>query len=82
MNHKAAVLRVMITGAALLLMAGGASLAAEHSVSAEVEQLDIAKVDRAKALLERAVSHYRKRGDKAMADFAESGRFRDGELYI
>ncbi len=57
-------------------------LAADRVVATEIEQLDVAKVDRAKALLARAVAHYRKRGDKALSDFAEAGRFEDGELYV
>lgn len=59
-----------------------ASAADERVPTGEVEQLDVAKVDRAKALLAKAVAYYRRRGDKALADFAESGRFEDGELYV
>ena len=58
-------------------------LAAEERMpTGQIEQLDVAKVDRAKALLAKAVARYRRHGDKALADFAESGRFEDGELYV
>ena len=37
---------------------------------------------RAHALLERAIAHYRRAGDKALPDFTRSADFADGELYV
>ncbi|MBS0441035.1 MAG: cache domain-containing protein [Proteobacteria bacterium] len=37
---------------------------------------------RAHALLERAIAHYRRAGDKALPDFTHSAGFADGELYV
>ncbi len=75
------MLRAVVVAAACCSVIMPAS-AADRAVASEVEQLDVAKVDRAKALLARAVAHYRRRGDKALDDFAEAGRFEDGELYV
>ncbi|MFJ5298887.1 cache domain-containing protein [Pseudomonas sp. NPDC088368] len=36
----------------------------------------------AKALLEKAVTHYRQVGDKALAEFSRQGEFVDGERYV
>nr|WP_296180048.1 cache domain-containing protein [Pseudomonas sp. UBA1879] len=36
----------------------------------------------AKALLEKAVAHYRQVGDKALAEFSRQGEFVDGERYV
>lgn len=74
------MLRAIVAAACCLAITP--AWAGDRAVASEIESLDVAKVDRVKALLARAVSHYRRRGDKALADFAESGRFEDGELYV
>lgn len=80
MDIKSAM-RTIILGLVCFLTMHAAKADERVSIS-QVEQLDVSKVDRAKALLAKAVAHYRHRGDKALTDFAESGRFEDGELYV
>lgn len=76
--------RVLLTAVLVAIFSGftAPACAADRAPVTELEQLDIDKVDRAKALLARAVAQYHKRGDKALADFSEPGRFEDGELYV
>lgn len=80
MDIKSAI-RTIILGLACLPTVHAAR-ADERVPTGQVEQLDVAKVDRAKALLAKAVAHYRRRGEKALTDFDVSGRFEDGELYV
>lgn len=41
-----------------------------------------AQAERAQALLDRAVAHFEKEGDRALAAFSRSGEFTEGELYV
>lgn len=50
--------------------------------AAQVTATDQAEVQRAKALLSKAVSAYKQDGDKAFAAFSRQGEFVDGELYV
>jgi hypothetical protein len=43
---------------------------------------DAQEATAAKALLEKAVTHYRQVGDKALAEFSRQGEFVDGERYV
>ncbi|KAF1068472.1 MAG: hypothetical protein GAK45_01359 [Pseudomonas citronellolis] len=43
---------------------------------------DAAQAQRAKALLGKAVEHYRQAGDKAFAEFSRQGAYVDHELYV
>lgn len=58
--------------AALACVCAGRVLAADEAQEAAA----------AKGLLEKAVTHYRQVGDKALAEFSRQGEFVDGERYV
>ncbi|NBB11452.1 cache domain-containing protein [Pseudomonas sp. SLFW] len=61
-----------------LLFAAFACIGMSQAMAANDEQ----EAASAKALLEKAVTHYRQVGDKALAEFSRQGEFVNGERYV
>lgn len=61
-----------------LLFAAFACIGMSQAMAANDEQ----EATAAKALLEKAVTHYHQVGDKALAEFSRQGEFVDGERYV
>ncbi len=79
MRSGADVLRSLLLACALVqASAYGAEPAPPAGEAAATSQDAL----RAHALLERAVAHYKKVGNKALTDFNRSREFADGELYV
>lgn len=62
----------------ILLFAAFACIGMSQVMAAD----DAQEAASAKALLEKAVTHYRQVGDKALAEFSRQGEFVDGERYV
>lgn len=70
----------MMLGSAML--AGPLQAADIGSATTASSTRTAAEAARAQALLDRAETHLRERGEQAMASFSQAGEFVDGELYV
>lgn len=74
---------LLIAGFLLTTFSGAPVSAVEgHTKAPAAAASSASDAVRARALLDRAVEHYRANGDKAFAAFSRAGEFIDGDLYV